>query len=98
MITEKERKPTFNDWLVMRLFNRPEETNEVCILTTRGRLLARHTRNDLKHGVYCTIKDVWRKVPGLRRYKTRKMAYAKAGKLNAFFNTGDYSAVQEMQL
>lgn len=94
----QEKKPRFNDWLVMRLFNRPEEKNEVCILTTRGRILARHPRTSLKHGVYDKIEDVWRKVPGLRRYKTRNMAYAKAGKLNRFHNTGDYSAVQEDQL
>jgi hypothetical protein len=88
-------KPVFNDWLIMRLFNRPEEGAQVCILTTRGKILARHYRLYLRDGVYYEGADEWRKVPGLRRYRTEKMAKAKAQRMNEFFNTDGYSAIRE---
>lgn len=88
-------KPFFTDWLIMRLFNRPEEETEVCILTTRGKILARHCRDDLRQGVRREDRSRWEKVPGLRRYRTEKMAKAKAHKLNRFFNTEGYSAIRE---
>lgn len=91
-------KPIFNDWLIMRLFNRPEEGAQVCILTTRGKILSRHYRLHLREGVHHKGIDEWRKVPGLRRYRTEQRAKAKAEKMNKFFNTTGYSAIREDQI
>lgn len=91
-------KPFFTDWLIMRSFNRPEEGAEVCILTTRGKLLARHYRLYLRGGVYHEDANEWRKVPGLRRYRTEARAKVKAQKMNELFNTAGYSAIREDQI
>jgi len=93
----EKTKPIFNDWLIMRLFNRPEEELEVCVLSTRGKLLARHCRLHLRHGV--SYKGVERrKVPGLRRYRTKQRAAAKADRMNDYFNTTGFSAIREDQI
>lgn len=98
-MTEKAvRKWFFTDWLIMRLFNRPEEAVEVCVLTTRGKLLSRHARLHLREGVHHKGVNEWRKVPGLRRYRTEQRAKAKAVKMNEFFNTTGYSAIREDQI
>jgi hypothetical protein len=88
-------KPIFTDWLIMRLFKRPEEGAEVCILTTRGHVLARHYRLHLRSGHRPEGIDEWRKVPGLRRYRTEERAKAKAAKMNKYFNTTGFSAIRE---
>ena len=89
-----EAKQEFKDWLVMRLWGRASEGAEICVLTTRGFILARHYRLYLRCGVQHS-KGLCKKVPGLRRYKTKRMAKAKADKLNKRFETSGYSAIRE---
>ncbi|MEE9355199.1 MAG: hypothetical protein V3U75_06385 [Methylococcaceae bacterium] len=92
------KKPSFTDWLIMRLYNRPEEGVQVCVLTTRGKLLARHYRLYLRVGIHDEAANEWTKVQGLRRYRTEARAKAKADKMNKFFNTTGYSAIREDQI
>lgn len=94
-MAEPETKPEFKDWLIMRLWGRVSEGVEVCILTTRGYLLARHYRLHLRRGVHREGVHLLKKVPGLRRYKTEKMAKVKAERLNNVFNTTGFSAIRE---
>ena len=94
-MAEPETEPEFKDWLVMRLWGRVSEGAEVCILTTRGYLLARHYRLHLRRGVHHKGINVWKKIPGLRRYKTEKRAEYKANQLNRIFKTNGYNAIRE---
>ena len=78
------------------------------MLTTRGYILSRHLRMDLKRGIsfyYHQCANVLtqvpgrkKKIPGLRRYKTEKRAKAKAERLNKYFKTTGYSAIREDQI
>lgn len=83
------------DWLVVRRFKRPQQNNdEVCILTTRSNLLARHKKEHLKYGERIGNDGGIRKVPGLRRYKTQSGAARKALKMNKIFNTNEHAAIR----
>lgn len=96
-MTESKAKPEFKDWLVVRLYNRDIKNAEICVLTTRrGYLLSRHSLLHLQEGIY--HKGIWEKVPGLRRYKTKKRANIKAQKLNMIFNTNSYRAIREDEI
>lgn len=88
-------EPKFTDYLVMRLWGRVSEGVEICVLTTRGFLLARHYRLHLRDGHH---GDAKKKIPGLRRYKTYKRANEKAQTLNATFETTGYSAIREDEI
>jgi hypothetical protein len=58
-------------------------------------MLARHSRLHLREGVHHQGINTWKKVPGLRRYKTNKMANVKAEKINNIFETTGYRAIRE---
>ncbi len=88
----------FKDWLVIRLWGRYNERTEICVLTTRGYLLSRHLRMDIKRGIHHKGINIWKKIPGLRRYKTEKMAKIKAKKLNGVFSTIGFSVIREDQV
>ncbi len=103
MAKDDEKKPEFKDWLVIRLWGRVTEKLEICVLTTRGKILSRHYRTHLSRGIHHKGINVWKKVAGLRRYKTKSGAQLKADKLNAFFRDGDrvvkgYSAIREVEI
>ena len=87
---EEKESNSIYDWVVIRRWGKPSENEELCILTTRGFLLTRiirlHLRENLQAG---------RKVPGLRRYRTKNRADMKADKLNRRFKTGGYSSIRE---
>lgn len=94
----EESKPVFKDYLVIKVDSRDSRADksvEICVLTTRGNMLARHSRLYLRKGVHHKGINIWKKVPGLRRYKTEKMANVKAGKLNNIFETTGFQAIRE---
>ena len=96
-IKVESRKLKFNDWLVARRFNNIKK-EEICLLTTRGYILARCNRREIRSGLYKPNIDKWGKVAGLRRFKTQQRACLTAEKLNRIFCTSDYIAVEENQV
>jgi hypothetical protein len=81
------------DWLIIRTWGKCNEDKEVCILTTRGFLLARYVKDHIRQG----LKDQ-RRIPGVRRYKTQSGADAKAMFLNRKFKTSGYLSIREDQI
>lgn len=83
------------DWLVIRQWGKPEDKDILCVLTTRNSILSRHPREHIEKGVYHAGLQIFKPVPGLRRYKTRCRADRKADDLNEKFSTNGYSSIRE---
>jgi hypothetical protein len=77
------------DWLITRVFNndKVELPDIINILTTRGYILARHSKK--------AIIAAGGQIKGVRRYRTHSMASRKAVQLNYHFNTKGYSSIRE---
>jgi hypothetical protein len=83
------------DWLVVRRWGKPLDELEICLLTTRGSVLSRHIKQDIRRNLKNRGYAGYIKIPGLRRYKTQAGADRKAHILNIRFNTNGYSSIRE---
>ncbi len=90
--------PSRKDWLVIRRFGKIAEREIVNVLTTRNDMLARHKKEEIKNGVFYKGLGIYKKVPGLRRYRTMIRASLKAAQLNKKYNTYQYMYVREDQV
>ncbi len=86
------------DWLVCRLWGKVIEKVEICLLTTRGFLLARYVREHIRETLMVKGKKHYKEIKGLRRYRTEKRATQKAAQLNKKFNTAGYESVREDEI
>jgi len=87
---------TGTDWLVIRTWGKDDEEFEICILTTRADILARHLKKVIRNSVLCS--RFIGKVPGLRRYKTKIKADEKVSQLNEKYKTTGYQSIQERRI
>lgn len=91
----KTKSSCVYDWLVYRIWNKPIERVEICLLTTRGYLLSRIVKRHVRENLKRIGTVAYTKVPGLRRYRTEGRAKNKAAKLNEKFNTTGYKFIRE---
>ncbi len=87
-----------HDWLVCRLWGKAIEKIEICLLTTRGFMLARHVRAHIKNNLQAKARKDHKPIAGLRRYRTRKRANDKAQQLNRKFSTDGYNSIREDEI
>ena len=92
-----EEKPEY-DWLVCRLWGKIAEKTEICLLTTRGYILARHIREHIRANIRAKGNTFYKATAGLRRYRTKSGADKKVNQLNRKFKTNGYSSVREDEI
>lgn len=86
------------DWLVYRTWNKLNEDIEICILTTRGHLLSRLTKDDIRLSLKKWGSQHYKQIPGLRRYRTENRAQEKASQLNERHGTTGHKVIREDQI
>ncbi len=83
------------DWLVCRLWGKVTEKIEICLLSTRGFMLARHIKKHIRENLANIGEKGFKPIAGLRRYRTEKRANEKADTLNKKFKCTGYKSVRE---